>query len=411
MNVKKGIKLMGALMLAMFLAAGCSGNNAGAKYSSLVTLDVNPSIQLQLDDDHKVVDVVAGNDEAKTVLADMDLKKADPDVAMNAILGSLVRNGYLDTEKNTVLLSVENDDENVRLALEEQLSDYIYTTLQDYSIDSAVFSQNVDIDDDLEALMSQYGISYGKASLIEDIIDEGELVGKTYTVDDLVNLKAQDLVLIYQSIDDTDDEKIVGTVSTSPYISQDDALNVALQNAGLSQGDISDLEIDFDMENGVLTYDIEFKAGGNDYEYEVSASEGIIEREVEPEGVVTPPATPTTTTPVTTPSTGGSTNSGGANYDDTDYGPSNDGVTNYDDTDYGPNNDGVTNYDDTDYGPNNDGVTDYGNTDYGPNSDGDTDYSTPTPAPDTDYGAGSDGDTNYDDGGDTNYDDDDDDDD
>lgn len=42
------------------------------------------------------------------------------------------------------------------------------------------------------------------------------------------------------------------------------------------------------------------------------------------------------------------TGSGGADYNDTDYGPNSDGVTDYD-TDYGPDSDGVTDYGDSDY--------------------------------------------------------------
>lgn len=149
----KKLKLWGISLLAMFLMTGCGSGQNAQKYTSLVTLDINPSIQIQLDDDHKVVDAIAVNDDAKKVLQDMDLKQADANVALNALLGSLVKNGYLNANQNTVLLSVENDDETKRTALEEELSQYIYTTLQNYSIEGAIYSQNIDIDDDIENLM------------------------------------------------------------------------------------------------------------------------------------------------------------------------------------------------------------------------------------------------------------------
>ena len=97
---------------------------------------------------------------------------------------------------NTVLLSVENDEEKERTALEEKLSQYIYSTLKNYSIEGAIFSQDIDIDDDIESLMEKYSISYGKANLIEEIIDEDEKQ-KKYTAGELAKLKIQDLILIY----------------------------------------------------------------------------------------------------------------------------------------------------------------------------------------------------------------------
>ena len=310
----KKLKLWGISLLAMFLMTGCGSGQNAQKYTSLVTLDINPSIQLQLDDDHKVVDAIAVNDDAKKVLQDMDLKQADANVALNALLGSLVKNGYLNANQNTVLLSVENDDETKRTALEEELSQYIYTTLQNYSIEGAIYSQNIDIDDDIEHLMKKYSISYGKANLIEDIMDDDQ-TQKQYTVEDLVKLNAQDLILIHQSIDDDqNNQNMVGTVSTKQYISRDEALNIALKNASLTQDQIKNLEIDYDTENGVLTYDIEFQYNQSEYEYEVSAAKGIVEREVEPE--VKPVSKPSNTQQTTQNKV---TNQNNTNYDNTNY--------------------------------------------------------------------------------------------
>ena len=372
----KKLKLWRISLLAMFLMTGCGSGQNAQKYTSLVTLDINPSIQLQLDDDHKVVDAIAVNDDAKKVLKDMDLKQADANVAMNAVLGSLVKNGYLNANQNTVLLSVENDDDQARVALEDELSQYIYTTLKSYSIEGAIYSQDIDIDDDVESLMNKYSISYGKANLIEDIIDENDDAKKTYKVEDLVKLNAQDLILIYQSLDKDDTQKnankMVGNVSTKQYITKDEALNIALKNASVSKSQIKELEIDYDMENGVLTYDIEFKYNQNEYEYEVSAAKGIVEREVEPE--VKPVSKPSNTQQTTQNKV---TNQNNTNYDNTNYDNTNYNSTskpaaskpstssqtskntNYDNTNYDN-----TNYDDHDDDTNYDKDDDHDDTNY-----------------------------------------------
>ena len=375
-------KIIVASIFMLSMITGCGSANKTQEYKSLITLDINPSIQLHLDDDQKVMDVLAVNEDGKKVLEDMNLKQADVNVALNALLGSLVKNGYLNTNQNTVLLSVENDEEKERTALEEKLSQYIYSTLKNYSIEGAIFSQDIDIDDDIESLMKKYSISYGKANLIEEIIDEDEKQ-KKYTAGELAKLKIQDLILIYQSLeDDNKNHKILGNMSTAQYITQDEALDIALKNASLTKENIQNLEIDYDIENGVLTYDIEFIYNNNEYEYEVSAEQGIIEKEVEPKEAITPNITNNANTTYGNEQTSGSSGKN-TNYDNTNYNDSNYGITqssgssgttnqnannnntNYDDSNYGNNqsssssgavdqnsNYGNTNYDDSNYGNN-----------------------------------------------------------
>ena len=420
------IKLLGTGVIMLSMVTGCGNGQSAQKYTSLVTLDVNPSIQLHFDEDDKVIEAIAVNDDAKKVLQDMELEQADANVAMNAVLGSLVKNGYLNANQNTVLLSVENDDDQARVALEDELSQYIYTTLKSYSIEGAIYSQDIDIDDDVESLMNKYSISYGKANLIEDIIDENDDAKKTYKVEDLVKLNAQDLILIYQSLDKDDTQKnankMVGNVSTKQYITKDEALNIALKNASVSKSQIKELEIDYDMENGVLTYDIEFKYNQNEYEYEVSAAKGIVEREVEPE--VKPVSKPSNTQQTTQNKV---TNQNNTNYDNTNYDNTNYNSTskpaaskpstssqtskntNYDNTNYDNTNYDNTNYDDnTNYQstnkpatskpstqPSSSGQSTNKNTNYDNTNYDNTNYDDHDD--DTNYDKDDDDDTNYDD--------------
>ena len=429
------IKLLGTGVIMLSMVTGCGNGQSAQKYTSLVTLDVNPSIQLHLDEDDKVIEAIAVNDDAKKVLQDMELEQADANVAMNAVLGSLVKNGYLNANQNTVLLSVENDDDQARVALEDELSQYIYTTLKSYSIEGAIYSQDIDIDDDVESLMNKYSISYGKANLIEDIIDENDDAKKTYKVEDLVKLNAQDLILIYQSLDKDDTQKkankMVGNVSTKQYITKDEALNIALKNASVSKSQIKELEIDYDMENGVLTYDIEFKYNQNEYEYEVSAAKGIVEREVEPE--VKPVSKPSNTQQTTQNKV---TNQNNTNYDNTNYDNTNYNSTskpaaskpstssqtskntNYDNTNYDNTNyDDNTNYQSTNKPatskpstqPSSSGQSTNKNTNYDNTNYDNTNYDDHDDDTNYDNDDDHDDDTNYDnddDHDDTNYDDD-----
>ena len=216
------------------------------------------------------------------------------------------------------------------------------------------------------------------------------------------------------TIDDDDYDPTYTTAEKlSPYITLEKAKEIALAQADVNAADAVFDDKEFDHDDGTAIFELEFTAGGVEYEYDVDAVTGKVLKAEHKGGAQTGSQTGSQT------GTPAQTSTGSTNYDDTDYGPNNDGVTDYNDTDYGPNNDGVTDYNDTDYGPGNDGVTDYNDTDYGPNNDGVTDYNDTDYGPnndgvtdynDTDYGPGSDGvtdygSTNYDDGGTTNYDD------
>ena len=208
----------------------------------------------------------------------MDLEQTDMTVAVNAVIGSMVKQGYLTTENNTVLLSVENDDADERFRVEKELSENISSTLSTYDISGAILAQDMDIDDDMETIVSKYDISYGKAALIEEIMEERS----DYKIEDLVKLNAQDLILIYESVDDDRDvSKMTGTVSTSKYITRDEALNIALSNAKKAKNEVSGLEVEFGYEDGRLTYEIEFNADGFEYEYEIDAQTKKVVRSVD----------------------------------------------------------------------------------------------------------------------------------
>ena len=79
-----------------------------------------------------------------------------------------------------------------------------------------------------------------------------------------------------------------GAGTTKPAAARDigyaAAKAAALKHAGLTEGSIRELDMELDREDGVLVYEIEFKAGGYEYEYTIDAATGKIlaqERELD----------------------------------------------------------------------------------------------------------------------------------
>lgn len=63
-------------------------------------------------------------------------------------------------------------------------------------------------------------------------------------------------------------------------LTADEALDIALREAGIGKNEIRELESNLDRENGILVYDIEFKSGNAEYSYDINAQTGdIIDRD------------------------------------------------------------------------------------------------------------------------------------
>lgn len=66
----------------------------------------------------------------------------------------------------------------------------------------------------------------------------------------------------------------------TPAITADEALDIALEQAGVTKDSIRDLENRLERENGILVYEIDFDSGSIEYSYDVNAKTGdIIERD------------------------------------------------------------------------------------------------------------------------------------
>ena len=64
------------------------------------------------------------------------------ELAVNAIIGSMYKHGYIDEIKNSVLVSVQGNDETVRDEIKERVVNDIKETLSAYSVESSVISQS-----------------------------------------------------------------------------------------------------------------------------------------------------------------------------------------------------------------------------------------------------------------------------
>lgn len=245
----------------------------GAAIASVITLDVNPSLNIVMDTSDKVIEVQPLNEDARTVIGDMDFAGANLDVTVNALIGSMLVNGYLDDIRNSILVSVENGDAAKAESLQAQVSALISSAVGDGGFEASVLTQTVSSTSESAALAEQYGISEGKAELILKVV----AADPTLTVESLAPLSVNDITLIANSRGISDSTvNQTGTASAKGYISVDDARAAAYAHAGVSTSDVVYVETDFDSEHGVMVYEVEFYAGNVEYEYDINAQTGEV---------------------------------------------------------------------------------------------------------------------------------------
>lgn len=274
---KKSFKkwIISSAAVFVFIVAGIAGifaYNTNYSVASTVSLDVNPSIEIKVNQKQKVLDVLAHNSDGKKVLGDMKLSGNDLDIAVNAIIGSMLKNGYISELSNSILLSVDGNSINSE-KLQEELSDRIKALLNTSGVGGCVLSQIVKPNKELKSLADSYGITLGKAKLINKIITSNT----AYSFESLVPLSINELNLISKPLkNNLSDITLLGTASDKAYIGEAAAKKTALGHSGVSEQNAKQLEAELDWEKGIMVYEVEFKANGYEYDYDINALTGEI---------------------------------------------------------------------------------------------------------------------------------------
>ena len=89
------------------------------KITTIVELDVNPSIEFCVDKSDKVVEVQALNGDGEEIVEALSLEKQEIEEATIMVMDELLNQGFITKEKSTILVSVENDNEDKNKEINE----------------------------------------------------------------------------------------------------------------------------------------------------------------------------------------------------------------------------------------------------------------------------------------------------
>lgn len=262
-RMKKWMQTVAACLAVLLLGGGGLLVQQAHAVTSVVSLDVNPSIELRVNSREKVVSCQALNQEAQAVLEDMDggrdLKGVKADVAVNAIVGSLVRCGYLDSLSSAILISVEDKDQARAQRLQQELTSVAGGALGDSQ--AAVLSQTVQQDKELEKQAKANHISTGKAALIRQAM----ALNGSLTFEGLAKLSVEEL------------RDLIEAGAPGMPIGMTAALEAAANYAGLTTADVADADVDPELDETPAHYEVEFQVPGKgELEYKVEAYTGQV---------------------------------------------------------------------------------------------------------------------------------------
>ena len=263
-----------ALVLVFAGVLGVRSYRANYSVASTISLDVNPSIEIKTNQKEIALEVNALNEDGRTVIGEMELEGSSIDVVVNALVGSMLRNGYLNDASNSILVSVYGENGDRSLTLQEKLTGEITELLNTDTFNGAVISQTITPDNELQTLAETYGISLGKARLIREVIAQRP----ECSYRELSELTINELNLMSKINGiDLNEVQIVGSASEKAYIGVDKAKEVAFSRAGvISESNVSKLEIEMDHEHGVMIYEVSFVYNDYKYNYDIDACSGAV---------------------------------------------------------------------------------------------------------------------------------------
>lgn len=185
----KKILSLTLVLLSIVVLSGC--NSDETNQNSLLSIDINPSIEFTLDKNNKVESFVFNNEDAEIAAADIDFVGLGFEEAMDKFINAAVETGFIDVEtsENAVVITVGNEDKGRAAELQEAAEAKAQAHLEENKISGAVLDGAI-VYEELRALAEQYEISIGKVRMIESVITRDD----TKTYEDLVELPMEELM-------------------------------------------------------------------------------------------------------------------------------------------------------------------------------------------------------------------------
>jgi len=197
---------------------------------SIIDLDVNPSIKIVTNRHNQVLSVKALNEEAQQIIEGQDFEQANLEKSVNAIVTSMISQGYIDDEKKMILITVENKNIEQANNLAVSVDQVVKETASTQNISTTVLRQTITTDKEAAALAEEMSLSTGKLKIIQEIASASD----TLSVEVLAPLTVTELIKVSKE-NDVDLKKLIK--SDDDYLAETVAPAVTTEQSTVSTTD------------------------------------------------------------------------------------------------------------------------------------------------------------------------------
>lgn len=160
--------------------------------SSMISLDINPSIEIKTNRHDQVISVSALNEDAQKVLQNQDFKLEELDSAVASIVAAVIDRGYLTTDRNVILVSVENHSMEKAEILVDSLNLVIKKSASAHEMKLTILSQTLEKNRAESEEAKELGVSVGRLRLLKKI----EITTENQTAKSLSHKSMSELLAI-----------------------------------------------------------------------------------------------------------------------------------------------------------------------------------------------------------------------
>lgn len=152
-------------------------------------IDINPSIELSLNENNEVVSVTPLNSDADVLLSDLNLVGLDIAEASDKIVAEATLAGYIDqySEENLITVYSTNETETIREELQTRVMEKINLGLENKDVHALVVSGG--LTDEMKTAADNYDISYGKYLLVSRLAS----LTTEYSTEDIVKMSVKNI--------------------------------------------------------------------------------------------------------------------------------------------------------------------------------------------------------------------------
>jgi hypothetical protein len=191
----------GSLLMLVILITVFVLSPAEQTYAATITLDINPQIEISLDDDDNVIDINALNEDGETIVSQIGRYKRQ---SIDSVLGNMVKalesEGYLIDDTNYMIVSVECDNQEIKERIQSMVEQQIETEANHYQRQMHFIRDTYESNDEDQDIINQLAIEYNVSPPRMNLMYAIVALDDSYSYEDLAQLTPRSLYDIYQDL-------------------------------------------------------------------------------------------------------------------------------------------------------------------------------------------------------------------